>query len=601
MRLYANIRFLMFLVPLIGFQAPGAQAGEYGADRRSASSIDYAMYYLADIRDAEECTMRVEKGELVAYSTSGKRIANPSMTCPDMFSWKLFMEVVNDRFWSNWADELQNWPAEPYALCEKGQTPGADHCCKPGSPKNDKTHCPVFPGVAYQKSLKALNAAKSDKALSLGSSPELLRKGRIPFVDHIDDMKPISDEALKSDALKSTPTTPVCGIDVIPAILEKVEPADRESVGRVIRQTNAEITVRNETFHDYLFENNLYNANGVVAVFRRNARNIAHLCGGEGGTLSVCSNAPYHRPNRSASPGNPKSSLSRLDFPFDAIMIKSNWLHEAIADRVGMKGSDKDYISKALSTQISLTGLGVEYDASRYPEGSCNYVGIHYLVAFHISSKDIPNWVWTTFEHVDLPGRCDITGCNDAFGYISADDLPKGVAANYVKPNQKGDQLNSPSTVFAIDAGYAREKIRPQLQALFKKMNIGTGTSTSVAEPDPQDSAWLNYRLKGSQVEYVDATGRSTLLGNSVTEAGFMDGSSCITCHARAGIHVQGDQHTFTKLSVFMRDFSDFGYARSAHGIPNKSWYNDSDNPPRLQVLQTDFIWGFLFAEPVVK
>jgi hypothetical protein len=36
----------------------------------------------------------------------------------------------------------------------------------------------------------------------------------------------------------------------------------------------------------------------------------------------------------------------------------------------------------------------------------------------HISSKDIPNWIWATFEHVGNPGRCDYTGCNDSYGEL---------------------------------------------------------------------------------------------------------------------------------------------------------------------------------------
>jgi hypothetical protein len=102
--------------------------------------------------------------------------------------------------------------------------------------------------------------------------------------------------------------------------------------------------------------------------------------------------------------------------------------------------------------------------------------------------------------------------------------------------------------------------------------------------------------------------GRPTFLGHSVTEAGFVNGSSCISCHARAGTDAEGPFHvdagtdgvpTFP-LSVFMNELSDFGYGRSASGPPVPSWYHDSNQPPNLRVLQTDFVWGFLFARPVV-
>ena len=62
--------------------------------------------------------------------------------------------------------------------------------------------------------------------------------------------------------------------NMIPAIYKAFNPADAESVGRVIRQTNAELTVRNEAFHDYLFSNNLYNANGALDVFFASQANM---------------------------------------------------------------------------------------------------------------------------------------------------------------------------------------------------------------------------------------------------------------------------------------------------------------------------------------
>ncbi|MGG7381499.1 hypothetical protein ACQ7B2_23090, partial [Escherichia coli] len=61
--------------------------------------------------------------------------------------------------------------------------------------------------------------------------------------------------------------------------------------------------------------------------------------------------------------------------------------------------------------------------------------GVHWLVAFHVSSKDTPNWVWATFEHVNNLGRCDYTGCNDSYGYRSADRVPPGRETNFTAPH----------------------------------------------------------------------------------------------------------------------------------------------------------------------
>lgn len=180
-----------------------------------------------------------------------------------------------------------------------------------------------------------------------------------------------------------------------------------------------------------------------------------------------------------------------MDLPFDALMVKCNGLHEALARQLELAGAGRDDISKYLATTIRLDALGIDYDKPANPSGSCRYEGRHDLMAFHLSSKDIPNWVWTGFEHVDLPGRCDVTGCNDAYGYRSGDTLPEGVADSVVFPHPKTDGLNLPSHVFSIGqiGGYARESICDGLRGVFKTLGISTAQSSPAAEPDPQDAA----------------------------------------------------------------------------------------------------------------
>lgn len=573
------------IVMILGGVLP-VQAGGY-----KPTSIDSILYFHASIKDAEYCSMIVKDGELVAINNeTGKTLSNAAMTCPDMFSWKLFAEAVQASFWSNWADENDNWPAQPYALCQPGQTPGKDYCCQPGSTNNDSDHCPVYPGIQYATKLKKLTDALTEEAQVQARDPALQRDTRLPFHDTLNPLSSIVKQSMKKAAdtpISSCSAVSVDGItrDLVPDIIKKFNPSDAESTGRVIRQTNAELTIRNKVFHDYLFTNNLYNANGVINVFKGNQKNLQ-------------TEAPYHLANHSSQGGKP-GVLSRVDLPPDAIMIKSNWLHHDLAVALGLPDDSKQYISKLLQTQINLQALGI----SKLPS-ACNLEGIHHLVAFHISSKDIPNWVWTTFEHISLPGRCDIIGCNDAYGYASSDkNRPTGTANNYVKPNQHSDQLNSSSIVFNSDKGYPPEMIRSEWDKLLTQLNIGSGSSTSQVEPDPEDIAWRNFRLKGSQVEFVNSIGQSTLLGNSVTEAGFMDGSSCISCHARAGVALNGDgSANFLALSVFERNLTDFGYARSHHGIPDPFWfYNDNNSRPNMMVMQTDFIWGFLNANPIVS
>jgi hypothetical protein len=578
---------------------PLLYCGVASAANPKPTAIDSAMYFQADIRDASYCSMRLSDGQLQAINRdTGKAISNPAMTCPDMFSWKLFAEAVQDKFWSNWADEQQNWPAQPYPLCQTGQSPAANACCQPGAAGNSASHCPVFPGSRYQPQLKAFASAVGEKAATQARSAELNRHTRIPFHHQLNSLH----QASATSMLKADPnSTPSCSavpqqsgsVDLVPAILKSFKPADAQSVGRIIRQTNAELTIRNQPFHDYLFRHNLYNADGALEVFFANQANLQQ-------------EAPYHRAAVAAT-ATGKTQLVKIDLPADAVMIKSNWVHHQLMAALGLPADAKAYASKYLSTQINLAPLGLSEQA----DAQCNLAGPHYLVAFHISSKDTPKWVWTTFEHINLPGRCDTIGCNDAYGYRSADSRPAGTADNYVKPNQQSDRLNDSSVVFRPDAGYPVEQARAEWQQLLTKLQIGTLPDQDPHEPASTDQAWLNYRLKGSQVDFVNSVGQPTMLGNSVTEAGFMDGSSCISCHARAGVAGLGQQagsknpalptfKHFLALSVFETSLTDYGYFRSHHGIPHADWYyRDNNSSPELQVLQTDFVWGFLNAQPL--
>jgi hypothetical protein len=546
---------LMVLAALWGHALPGR------AQDRKLNQIDYAMYFMSEVKDAQECAVSVEDGRILFAPP----VTNPAMTCPDMFAWTLFTNVVRDEFWSRWADERQNWPKEPYPLCDDGESPPG--CCELGNPRNDPDHCPVFPG------------GEGPLAIELRSRPRVLRQS---VRSELMGAHPgLSGQELM-ERLAAEPAPPA-GEGARPCSALPL-PDDPDSIGRVIRQTNGELTIRNQAFHDYVFRNDLYNAEGVVAVFENNASNIPK-------------NAPYRRPSYAAGPERPRADLSTIDFPADAIMIKSNWLNvdlmKAIGTKYGWSWDDAahPFIEKEMQQTLveeDTGGKRVTYDCS----------GTHRLLAFHVSSKDIPNWVWATFEHVQLPGRCDYTGCNDSWGYWSSDPHLPGTARNFIAPKVKSDEfpVGAGSMVYDRDELYAAEVIRPRLTALLDALDIGVAAAGK--EPTPRDRAWRSYRLKGSQVEFVDAMGRATYLGHSVTEAGFMNGSSCITCHARAGTSANGPVPP--PLGVFVNELSDFGYGKSADGIPSQAWYHQSNQPPSLQVLQTDFVWGFLFASRLV-
>lgn len=185
------------------------------------------------------------------------------------------------------------------------------------------------------------------------------------------------------------------------------------------------------------------------------------------------------------------------------------------------------------------------------------------LVAMHIISKEVPNFTWATFEHRLNSGRCDIIGCKDTFGAQPA----------VVPPNSIADQ------------GYPDCAQTPVL-----------GTMIATANWDP---AFANYCLKGSQVDFIDNTGLDVRLGNSVTEHGFVDQASCMTCHSRAAFDASGNQP--------QGQFAGFDDATGAAplGPVDSSWYwHSTGTPPVFQGMpglsrlatSADFVWSIPFC-----
>jgi hypothetical protein len=183
------------------------------------------------------------------------------------------------------------------------------------------------------------------------------------------------------------------------------------------------------------------------------------------------------------------------------------------------------------------------------------------LVSMHIISKQVPNWTWATFEQKDNLGRCDIIGCHDSFGAVVQDvDAHKSPGGKY-----------DPCTK------------TPALKKLFADAGL--------------PAVWENYCLKGSQTDFVTATGVPTLLGNSVTESGFVDTSSCMTCHSRASINAMGRDAQgvgFIDPPVPAVCPSGVQASCSPNGAPNPAWFwaNPGQSDSARLAVQTDFIWS---------
>jgi hypothetical protein len=498
------------------------------------NQVSFAMYFNARPQDRPQCTMRVSDGRVIVDPA----VSNPAMSCPDMFAWKLFAEAVRDEFWKGWAADQYTWPAEPLPLCTAGADPRT--CCTPGSRTNpgydDETnpakHCPYLP---------------ADFQASRPHGP--LPAGRLPSKAHaLGFVVRHEEQRRRLGALAASPDE-----------------------GREIRQSMAELVFRNRPMLEYTFANDLYSQEGVAGVFARNAANVK--------------DAPYRKLDGPAG-------LVEIDYPTQAVMIKSNWISVARARDLGLvEDPSRPYVKMTMLSPVT------DNNAPIFKKGD------YWLVAFHVSSKDIPNWVWATFEHADNPGRCDFTGCNDSYGYPSLDAVGPGQARNYTAPKVKCDRLPLAGWIFDTDKRYAAGPPSPPLSAILDGLGIGTGaggvpgTASDRIVPSRIDRAWRSYRLKGSQTEFTDSMGRTTLLGNSVTEGGFMTTSSCIACHARAASGPAGPIPP--PLGVFVNELSETGYGQSHRGVPVADWYHRSGQPPTLQALQTDFVWGFLGANCV--
>ena len=178
----------------------------------------------------------------------------------------------------------------------------------------------------------------------------------------------------------------------------------------------------------------------------------------------------------------------------------------------------------------------------------------------HVISKLVPNWTWATFEHQLNPGRCDILSCRDLFGAQTA----------VVPPNPEAN------------AGYLACLKTQALTAMINAANW--------------DPAFANYCLKGSQIDFIDSTGLAVRLGNSITESGFVQQASCMTCHGRAAFNTAGQATSGAGFDLN-------GAAPLGPIQPSWYWSYTASPPifegmPGLQQIATsaDFVWSIPFC-----
>ena len=117
-----------------------------------------------------------------------------------------------------------------------------------------------------------------------------------------------------------------------------------------------------------------------------------------------------------------------------------------------------------------------------------------------------------------------------------------------------------------------------------------------------EGTVWENYRLRGTQVDFVDSTGKPTLLANSHIESDFQTTASCISCHARAtiGPPIPGVA-SVNRLSIFDPPYQIDQQIITPSGAPDSSMFVSylgatGSAKPVLRYTQLDFVWSLFRA-----
>ena len=179
------------------------------------------------------------------------------------------------------------------------------------------------------------------------------------------------------------------------------------------------------------------------------------------------------------------------------------------------------------------------------------------LVSLHIITKDLPNWFWADFGHVDCEvqkGACDPTSLKQILG---DDFVQEEAKTGPVDPTTRGPAAPSGSN------GVRNETI---------------------------GSLWQNYILRGTQIDFVTQFGAPTVLSNPVIENGFQN-SSCMSCHARASVGAR----KIGSNGLPSSSLNTLSPGDPTLGVPDAGLFGAGPGQDTINYLQTDFIWSAPF------
>lgn len=176
---------------------------------------------------------------------------------------------------------------------------------------------------------------------------------------------------------------------------------------------------------------------------------------------------------------------------------------------------------------------------------------IYGLTALHITSKDLPTWFWATFEHVDN---------------------------EYYWPTVHREKFGGWGVASADSAAC------PKNNLACNEVPKGFGL---------EGTKWENYRLRGTQIDWVDNRGEPVVLANSQIE-GFMvqETVSCLSCHAFGVKGASGDVMPIRPFTGEVTNGLPHGYV----GALDPSLFKD-ENGEKVQYLGLDYVWALRNAK----
>jgi hypothetical protein len=167
------------------------------------------------------------------------------------------------------------------------------------------------------------------------------------------------------------------------------------------------------------------------------------------------------------------------------------------------------------------------------------------LAGLHILTKDLPNWFWADFEHVDWESK-------------QPDGTPD--------PRKSTDRTTRDDPAHGVVASAGKDGLRNETMG----------------------SKWQYYRLRGTQVDFVDKTGTAVEVANTLIEP-YTDGpSSCMTCHAKASVGLRVEP----AAKAFPPFVANTVGPEFVSGIPDPRAFVSSG---QILFLQTDFVWAPAF------